>query len=176
VPKMTACSLCGGRMELSRNVKAGHAPAHNKCRTDIGMPSLRTHGTSGYRGGCRCDVCRAGQAAKMRAYANKVQAESGVHPTTLQRRRFRDENGYWPQVGGAAWIDPKMRHALYERDGWSCAICELPVDREAHWNDDLAPSLDHIRPRSLGGSHDAENLRTAHRICNSVRGAEHELA
>lgn len=112
----------------------------------------------------------------MRAYADMVQSEAGVHPTTLQRRRFRDENGYWPQVGGAAWIDPKMRHELYERDSWSCAICALPVDRGAHWNDDMAPSLDHIRPRSFGGTHDAGNLRTAHRRCNSVRGAAYELA
>jgi 5-methylcytosine-specific restriction endonuclease McrA len=112
----------------------------------------------------------------MRAYADRVQAATGVHPTTLQRRRFKEENGYWPQMTGSAWIDPRIRQTLYERDGWSCAICELPVDREAHWNDDFAPSLDHIKPRSLGGTHDAENLRTAHRICNSVRGAEYELA
>lgn len=112
----------------------------------------------------------------MRAYADRVQASSGVHPTTLQRRRYRDLNGYWPQMTGSAWIDPKLRHSLYERDAWSCAICETPVDRDAHWNDDMAPSLDHIRPRSLGGTHDAGNLRTAHRLCNSVRGAEYELA
>jgi 5-methylcytosine-specific restriction endonuclease McrA len=76
---------------------------------------------------------------------------------------------------GSAWIDPKVRQSLYVRDGWCCAICDLPVDREAHWNDDLAPSLDHIKPRSLGGTHDSENLRTAHRICNSIKGATYEL-
>ena len=112
----------------------------------------------------------------MRAYADQVQADEGVHPTTLWRRNFRDKFGYWPQSGGASWIDPQARHSLYERDAWQCAICNLPVDRAAHWNDDQAPSLDHILPRSLGGTHEAENLRTAHRICNSVRGAEYEPA
>jgi len=111
----------------------------------------------------------------MRAYVDAVRSRTGVHPTTLQRRKFRDENGYWPHMTGSAWIDPQLRHALYKRDKWSCSICELPIDREAHWNDDLAPSLDHIKPRSLGGTHEPDNLRTAHRICNSIKGATYEL-
>jgi 5-methylcytosine-specific restriction endonuclease McrA len=35
---------------------------------------------------------------------------------------------------------------------------------------DGADSADHILPRSLGGSDALENLRPAHRTCNSARG------
>ena len=157
------CAVCGGSMVRGRTSKPQGEARHNRCGHSYGA-------------GCRCEVCSAKKAADMRAYADSVQAKTGVHPTTLQRRRFRDEFGYWPQMTGSAWIDPIVRQALYERDGWACSICGVPVDRDAHWNDDMAPSLDHIKPRSLGGTHDAENLRTAHRICNSVRGADYEPA
>lgn len=157
------CAACGGAMVRGRTSKPQGAAIHNACGHSYGR-------------GCRCVTCSAKKAADMRAYADSVQAKTGAHPTTLQRRKFRDEFGFWPQVTPSSWIDPKVRRELYERDSWTCAICQLPVDRGAHWNDDMAPSLDHIKPRSLGGTHNADNLRTAHRICNSVRGAEYELA
>ena len=33
-----------------------------------------------------------------------------------------------------------------------------------------SPTLDHVIPRSKGGSDDRSNLRTAHLWCNSLRG------
>ncbi|RTL65918.1 MAG: hypothetical protein EKK42_20445 [Pseudonocardiaceae bacterium] len=38
------------------------------------------------------------------------------------------------------------------------------------WSPEYA-SLDHIVPQSCGGTHDENNLRTAHHICNSLRNA-----
>lgn len=82
----------------------------------------------------------------------------------------------WRVAAGAAngrgtWIEPKRRLSIYERDGWQCGICGDLIDRSAGVNADLAPSLDHIVPRLLGGGHESENLRTAHRACNARRGA-----
>lgn len=73
--------------------------------------------------------------------------------------------------GRGTWIEPKRRLQIYERDNWTCAICDEPIDREAPVNEGRAPSLDHIVPRSLGGGHESSNLRTAHRDCNAGRGA-----
>lgn len=70
----------------------------------------------------------------------------------------------------SSWIGYAARLAVYERDEWVCQICKEPVDRAAHHMDDWAPTLDHITPRSRGGSDEGENLRLAHRWCNSVRG------
>lgn len=68
---------------------------------------------------------------------------------------------------GLSWLD---RMALFARDGWKCQICSEPVDYTADPLTDWYPTLDHIVPRSKGGSDDLSNLRTAHRWCNSVRG------
>lgn len=67
-------------------------------------------------------------------------------------------------------VSPVVRAAIYERDRWLCQICYEPVDANAHYLDDWAPSLDHIVPQSKGGGHEPENLRLAHRWCNAVRG------
>jgi len=63
---------------------------------------------------------------------------------------------------------------LAKRDHNQCKICGLFVD----WNDfietdktkicgDMYPSIDHIKPISLGGLHSWDNVQLAHRKCNS---------
>jgi len=63
---------------------------------------------------------------------------------------------------------------LAERDHNQCQICGLFVN----WNDyiktdtaticgDMYPSIDHIRPISLGGLHSWDNVQLAHRGCNT---------
>ena len=65
---------------------------------------------------------------------------------------------------------------LAERDHNQCQICGLFVD----WNDyiktentticgDMYPSIDHVRPISLGGLHSWNNVQLAHRGCNSKK-------
>lgn len=68
------------------------------------------------------------------------------------------------------WITRSARLAIYERDLWMCQICSEPVDRDAHYLDGWSATLDHIIPRSLGGTNEPDQLRLAHRWCNSVRG------
>jgi 5-methylcytosine-specific restriction endonuclease McrA len=62
---------------------------------------------------------------------------------------------------------------LIARDGMECSICGIPMNRkiEAPGRGD-AISFDHIIPRSEGGSDRIENLRLAHRACNSIRGVD----
>lgn len=69
-------------------------------------------------------------------------------------------------------VSTVRRRRLYERDDWTCQLCFEPVDRDADPLSDWAPSLDHIEPQShaLIPDHSDENLRTAHRWCNAVRG------
>lgn len=72
-------------------------------------------------------------------------------------------------------IAMRDRLAIYERDAWTCQLCMEPVDPDLMTTDpidDWAPSLDHIEPQAhaLIPDHSPENLRLAHRWCNSVRG------
>lgn len=57
----------------------------------------------------------------------------------------------------------KLRAAVLERDGGACWLCGLVIP------DTETPTLDHVRPRSMGGSDDLANLRLAHKSCNSSR-------
>jgi len=49
----------------------------------------------------------------------------------------------------------------------TCEICKEPINPN---NRNRHLSFDHIKPRSLGGNGDFENLRIAHKICNIKRG------
>ena len=62
---------------------------------------------------------------------------------------------------------PYSRHEIFERDGWVCQLCKLPVHQDANYQDDWAPSIDHVVPISLGGPDSPENVQCAHRLCNS---------
>ncbi len=79
------------------------------------------------------------------------------------------------KLGGAGWLRLLMRY-LSERDGDRCGICRrridlaLPSGPKGHPSG-LGPSVDHIEPRSKGGSDDPANLRLTHWRCNFERRA-----
>ena len=58
-----------------------------------------------------------------------------------------------------------QRARIYERDGFACVYCGADGDL----------TLDHIIPRSRGGSDDDDNLATACRRCNCRKGARTPL-
>jgi 5-methylcytosine-specific restriction endonuclease McrA len=66
--------------------------------------------------------------------------------------------------------------ALARRDGDVCYLCGEPVD----WSDiedrgyckvagEYYPSIDHVVPLAAGGKHSWDNVRLAHRRCNSLK-------
>lgn len=61
---------------------------------------------------------------------------------------------------------------IAERDGWRCHICRKRVGKSYHPNHQRAGSIDHLIPVSEGGTHTLDNVALAHRICNSIRGAQ----
>ena len=52
------------------------------------------------------------------------------------------------------------------RDGDVCFWCKTPFGKRKS----MARTLDHIIPKSLGGTYELNNLVLAHQFCNSVRG------
>lgn len=59
---------------------------------------------------------------------------------------------------------------IYERDIWLCGLCSTPVDPDVRHPDPMSPSLDHVKPLSLGGTHTYENVQLAHLLCNVSKG------
>ena len=169
------CVECGKMMW--RGGKGGAVPGKSKClpcrragRAVFVAPNGRktTHGASGYRNGCRCDDCRAAETARMKSWNAAYSEQNGHHYSSGWRRRFKDEQGFWPQGSGTEFVDAPTRRAIYERDGWTCQLCDGVIDPGATEHADRA-SLDHIVPQSRGGSHDPSNLRMAHVGCNARR-------
>lgn len=63
---------------------------------------------------------------------------------------------------------PRTRRAMLDNalteHGWTCCICGRPILPGSE-------SLQHLVPRSKGGTDDPDNLRPAHLRCNSALGA-----
>lgn len=59
--------------------------------------------------------------------------------------------------------------ALEERDGPECGLCRDYVDVTIMAPDPMSPSIDHVLPRSRGGTNAPENCQLAHRGCNSAK-------
>jgi 5-methylcytosine-specific restriction endonuclease McrA len=65
---------------------------------------------------------------------------------------------------------PSFKRRIFFASDGACGICNQPIDLRLKWPDPMSYSIDHIVPRSLGGSHAANNLRAAHNKCNASRG------
>jgi len=62
---------------------------------------------------------------------------------------------------GSKWIGKVRRRRIYARDGHRCIYCGMLAERL---------TLDHLIPRSAGGTNTTENLLTACMGCNRDRG------
>lgn len=181
------CSECGKIMYKSREMDS--TPTCQTCRR-----ARISHGTAfGYRKGCRCDECRCANTARMRKFVEGYAERNGVSPTArlkrerrgvsaetqlcevceepLQKSYFRE--GAFPAHNacrGRFRIPESERKGIYERDAWMCHLCGEATEPDGDKWGDWFPSVDHVVPRSMGGTEEPENLRTAHRWCNSVRG------
>lgn len=100
---------------------------------------------------------------------------TGIVPTWCSKRcQRKGADAKRDALRGRFNISRRDRLAIYERDAWACQLCHEPVDPTLHWSDNMAASLDHIECQSwaLIPNHSTSNLRTAHRLCNSIRGDE----
>jgi hypothetical protein len=71
---------------------------------------------------------------------------------------------------GATEAERIDRAVVGARDRWRCGICHHDVDQSVRYPDPMSPSLDHVVPLSVGGSHTYMNVRISHLSCNVGRG------
>lgn len=70
---------------------------------------------------------------------------------------------------------------LLRRDGYVCHICGKLCDKNDYIQTEKAfiagnyyPSIDHVIPLAKGGLHSWDNVKIAHRICNSYKGDDYD--
>jgi len=106
-----------------------------------------------------------------------------VKPPSRRRPSARRSPTAGNRNQGSKWLHPPTRRRIYERDGWRCVWCESPVARQSRFisvDDNNRPipqaTIDHVVPRSRGGTNDASNLITCCSDCNAKRGDRGVLA
>jgi len=62
--------------------------------------------------------------------------------------------------------EPYRTVDVFERDGWICGICGLPVDKQLVFPDPKSAALDHKIPVSRGGPNLLSNVQCSHLSCN----------
>ena len=100
-------------------------------------------------------------------------------PEYRSRGTKRYQGGkYYQRIEAAGFnavYDPDVTlKRVMRRDENICTICGLPVDASDKSGIKIGnkyPTIDHIIPISLGGSHTWDNVRLAHMICNSKKCA-----
>lgn len=117
----------------------------------------------------------APEAAPALITAPKAKHSPGYYARRKRKRnrdRKRFPNRFKERAAKYGAVYQRVdRFKVYERDNYLCYLCQLPVSQEVHGDHPQAPSIDHIVPLSLGGSHTFDNCATAHRSCNLRKGS-----
>ena len=100
----------------------------------------------------------------MRRRHRTLTPEEKIRNAVLRRRRQADRNARRrAEKWGVKAVDIKLKD-IAERDGRICYLCGKEVSvHEA--------SFEHVIPLCDGGTHTPDNVRLAHRLCNSRKGS-----
>ena len=85
------------------------------------------------------------------------------------KRAYNQRRRALPLMNGP--VESFLDVEIFDRDGWVCQLCEMPIDSELKFPDPSSVSLDHVVPLSGGGCHVRENVQAAHLKCNVAKGA-----
>lgn len=115
-----------------------------------------------------CEVCDTELPARRSRYCSDMcSAEAAIDRAGA---RINDLYALACRLDMSGWGWRKRLYAvLVERDGQNCSLCDGLVDltvKSGPKGHDHGPSIDHVRPRSRGGTDDLENLRLCHWGCN----------
>lgn len=154
------CTACGKTFETT--IHGGRKTCSEGCARALisagGKRAARVPRRTRPCAGCSIPVSCSGKVALCAGCA-----------TERQRARWR-RKGAVRRRGAVAVGEPMSVEQLGERDGWRCHLCHRKVKAGLHYLDPGAATFDHLIPVADGGVDAPENLRLAHRRCNTRRG------
>lgn len=111
-----------------------------------------------------------------REYQRRQERERYQRELAEKKRRegYYTKSGQW--VAHSEYVNWEV---IYRRDGNKCHICGKAVNKRDFKRTSEGrfvagpnyPTVDHVIPKSKGGSHDLSNLKLAHKICNARKSA-----
>ena len=93
-------------------------------------------------------------------WANDPEYRARYYANTRRRQRLL----------ASAIQEPYSREDIFERDNWTCQLCQEPIVPALKWPDRWAASIDHVTPISHGGDDTPANVQAAHLTCNQSKG------
>lgn len=145
----------------------GLCSAHHTRARRHGSPTARLRGE--IVNGCKiCSTCKRDLPVVMYRVTNyRGTDELGAQCRTCVKKYVHARRA----LIAAAESDDYKPHEIFARDGWTCKLCDLPIDESLKWPHRYSASVDHILPLSLGGSDTLQNVQSAHLTCNISKGA-----
>lgn len=150
------CRFCGWTFSSSH---AGHVFCSTDCSNAASGKVRRTSRFTVFS----WDECATCGEFWMNMYAQQTRCPPCAASAKRARIAFRRAT-HRGAIGNH--IDPDV---IFDRDGWVCQLCNLPVLHFVRFPHPRSPSIDHILPVSLGGQHVESNVQLAHFGCNSAK-------
>lgn len=170
-----SCIGCGKAMQRSRTSRAqGEAKCHD-CRRATDSYKRRNLSPAEREIPRECPWCGAMfvPPRSTQRFCSK-NCSRRAHDERVGRAR-RSGSDYRSRVlSPDAYVEHTPREKVFERDGWVCQLCGLPVDKALKFPDRASATLDHIVPLSQGGEHSMRNVQLAHFACNVGKSGRSE--
>jgi predicted nucleic acid-binding Zn ribbon protein len=149
-----ACDFCGVVLLVTeRRAAEAHVYCSRPCK-DRAKDAARQAAIEAAKPERQCVYCGVDMPRSMRADARFCSEDCNSAAHKLKRGNGRLGPGRRREI---------ERAYVIERDGSRCHLCGKKCrPEEIH--------LDHVVPLSQGGSHDPENLRVSHAVCNLRKG------
>lgn len=156
------CAVCG--KPTGKPLRTRRQACSNACRTALRPPYIpkpkppKPPPPTWQRTCQRCGV------------AFETDRPTQVHCTARCGDKARTERRKIAKRQTGSVIGRVYRALVFQRDDYVCWLCDYPTKRDAVVPDPEAPTVDHVIPLAKGGPHTMDNVRTAHFLCNSMKG------
>jgi HNH endonuclease len=132
--------------------------------------------------GVACAPCKAGASkyAREKFHSDPKYKEAEKRWKQANPCKVYRDNKYRAVKHGGKHKYYTRQH-IFDRDGYDCYLCNIPVDLKANhiqgqpgW--ELYPHIEHVKPLSKGGDDTLANVKIAHAICNIRKGVQFDEA